>query len=187
MPRARQINVNAELSQEAQTGQIEKLRLIERLRFAAGELRAGRPVREIKLGAALVAWLSDASKTFEEQLGISFWQFGGSWRSIDARHRRDAALRELAATFHAEVGRWKAAGEIAEALEKYSGLAWFKDLHLKSPPHKYLGTGKELLWLVLKARDESLSQKQIFRILNTGSRDKCSPLDVPKKRLASRR
>ncbi|GJD64415.1 hypothetical protein [Methylobacterium frigidaeris] len=137
-------------------------------RIAAGrESEADRAVLASRLRAYLEG--APAGATLDGTFGVARVPGHGSWWRAEALDARDAALRALAAAFHAGEPPARQAAAIRSALLTYAASAWRLDRVETSPPARYIGTAREMLFDALRACDEVPSTSHIQRIL-VGSR-----------------
>jgi hypothetical protein len=125
---------------------LEPLAAVEDLRAAVADLADSDDVSARRFGERLASYAERASAGAEllECLGLASVN-GETWFQVDARHQRDAALRELARFWPNK----KTAGlayEIERAAERYAASSWRFDKAREAMPAHYSGTISEWLW-----------------------------------------
>lgn len=120
----------------------DELEIVNEIRMALPLLEGLGPGGNL-LSAALAAYLAapPGTTSIEGELGLAPSRGKERWQAVEARQRRDDAIRKLAVFFPS-----KPAKTIARELTRYSASAWRHDRALASPPAAYLGTAKEWLW-----------------------------------------
>ena len=137
-------------------------------RIAAGrESEADRAVLASRRRAYLDG--AAAGATLDGTFGVARVPGHGAWWRAEALDARDAALRALASTFHPGEPPARQAAAIRSAMLAYAASAWRLDRVETSPPARYIGTAREMLFDALRACDEVPSAAHIRRLLR-GSR-----------------
>ena len=127
---------------------------IARLNEICRRLQAGQP-----LGEDLALWLSGSLRTFLEQqnkslqdaFGLRFPRGGIPWWREEAMRERDAALRELAQTFLADMSTNAKAEHIHKAAKRYAATSWRFDKRCETVPQGYEGTPRAPMWVAFKS------------------------------------
>ena len=99
------------------------------------------------LGSALQGFLKRQHRTMEEALGLRFPQGGVPWWREEAIRKRDAALRDLADGFFADLSPCAQAQRILVIAIRYAASAWRFDCNRDRIPDHYQGKSEEYLWL----------------------------------------
>lgn len=90
--------------------------------------------------------------------------------TLAALDRRDALLREAAATFFPDLSACAAARLLETALNRYRSHAWrFERVFDQCPPHR-TGRLEGMCWRILKTVDADISTRSIRRAIR-GQRD----------------
>lgn len=141
---------------------------VERLREIASRCLNGQPLnyRHSRwLGDALEAYLGKDSASLEEALGLRYGRGGVPWWREAALRERDAALRELAAQWFAELSPCCRSRRIAELASRYAESGWLIDRKYRDMPARYAGTPKQYLWRAFKSGAAMpLGERQIRNI-----------------------
>jgi hypothetical protein len=122
---------------------IEILKEISR-RCQAGEALSAEQSRW--LAAALTSFLEQRCRSLHEALGLRFARGGVPWWREQAIRGRDAALRELAERFYADLSPSAQARQLSTMATRYAASAWRHDRNRDGMPAHYRGTAKEHLW-----------------------------------------
>ena len=127
---------------------------INNLREVARRCIAGEPMDDELsswFGTSLQDFLERRCDTIEDALGLRAPQGGVPWWMEIAIRTRDAALRELADSFHAERSVSGRAQEIRLRALRYAASAWRFDRERDAMPERYRGTETECLWRAFKS------------------------------------
>ncbi|KQT59979.1 hypothetical protein ASG52_19835 [Methylobacterium sp. Leaf456] len=89
-----------------------------------------------------------------------------AWWRVEALAKRDAALRALAARHYDSLTVRAQASAIRATLSAYASGCWRFDRASLSAPITYIGTEREMLFDVMKARAAVPSARQIRRVLS---------------------
>lgn len=137
------------------------------LRAAVADLADSDDVSARRFGERLANYAERASAGAEllECLGLASVN-GETWFQVDARHQRDAALRELARQFYPDKKVAGQAYEIERAAERYAASAWrFDKARVEMPVH-YEGAISECIWKAFKSgADMPIKKRQLQTIL----------------------
>lgn len=119
------------------------------------------------LANCLRAYLADGAPAggLDAALGLAGPAGTPPWWRAQRLAIRDAALRALAARFHAGRSVARQAEGIHRALAVYAASAWRLDRLLTAPPARYVGTAREMYFDALRACDAVPSARTIRRAL----------------------
>ncbi len=127
---------------------------INNLREVARRCIAGEPLDDELsrwFGTSLQNFLERRVDTIEDALGLRAPQGGVPWWMEIAIRTRDATLRDLADSFHAERSVSGQAQEIRLRALRYAASAWRFDRERDAMPERYKGTPTEYLWRAFKS------------------------------------
>jgi hypothetical protein len=120
---------------------------IEDLRRATAVLLASGDEAGDRVGARLADYTAHAPAGADLLVCLGLASVAGeTWFQVDARHQRDAALRELARQFYPDKKVGGRASEIERAAGRYAASAWRFDKAREEMPAHYSGTISEWLW-----------------------------------------
>lgn len=142
----------------------------DRLEEIARRCQLGEPLdphHAFWLAKAIDSYLSKAATSLEEALGLRYGRGGVPWWREKALSERDAALRELAAEFFADLSICNRSREISTLALRYGASAWRRDRDGRDMPQAYAGTPREYLWRAFKSgATMPLSERQVRNILS---------------------
>ncbi len=145
------------------------LSTIENLREVVRLCLAGEPLSDELsgwLGSSLDEFLNHRTTSVDDALGLRFPQGGIPWWREAAIRKRDAALRELAHRFFADLRPTALAREIRTLSVRYGASAWRHDKSRNEMPGHYQGTIKECLWRAFASEAAMpISDRQLRTIL----------------------
>ena len=142
----------------------------ERLEEIARRCQAGEPLdprHSFWLAKAIDSYLGKAATSLEEALGLRYGRGGVPWWREKALRDRDAALRELADEFFADLSICNRSREIATLALRYSASTWRHDRDGRNMPDAYAGTPREYLWRAFSSgATMPLSERQVRNIVS---------------------
>jgi hypothetical protein len=142
----------------------------DRLEEIARRCQTGEPLHpdhSCWLGEAIDSYLGRTATSLEEALGLRYGRGGVPWRREKALRERDAALRELADEFFADLSICKRSDEIATLALRYGASAWRHDCDGRDMPESYAGTPREYLWRAFRSGAAMpLSERQVRNIVS---------------------
>ena len=86
-------------------------------------------------------------------------------KTASAFLRRNAALRDLAATHYAALSEAEQARRLARDLARYRATAWASERLLAECPGHRIGTPSGYCWRILRALDRPISAERIRHVL----------------------
>jgi len=134
------------VNKEAETlsATVAALRDIARRCLAAEPLT---PAQLRLLGVSLARFVERDCPSIEDALGLKFPRGGVPWWREEAIRKRNAALRELAARFYADLAVSVQARQIWLVTSRYAGSTWRFDRERDEMPAGYRGVEKEYVWI----------------------------------------
>lgn len=140
----------------------------ERLEEIARRCQTGEPLdprQSFWLAEAIDSYLGKAATSLEEALGLRYGRGGVPWWREKALRNRDAALRDLADEFFADLSKCSRSRKIATMASRYGASAWRHDRD-RDMPETYAGTPREYLWRAFKSGAAMpLSERQVRNIV----------------------
>jgi len=129
------------------------------------------------LGRSLHDFLAHRCRSVDEALGLRFPRGGVPWWREEATRARDAALRELAARYLADLSVTAQARRIRQLSLRFAACGWRTDEAKKAMPARYRGTPKEWLWRAFASgAPMPIRERQLRNILpGTGGARKVLP------------
>lgn len=143
---------------------------VDRLRALAAALRGRDTIAEETaddLADGLEAYLAGVAD-LESALGLKPAPGGRQWRTEKALAERDRILREAATLCWAGRPMTEQARQLALAIHRYAGSGWSRDRKQDHCPEHLHGKVQAHIWRALKARDRSLGERALRRILSAG-------------------
>ncbi len=144
---------------------------IYNLREISRRCLAGEPLDEELsswLGSSLENFLSHRWSSVDEALGLRFAHGGVPWWREEAIRIRDAALRDLATCFLADLRPSAQARRVHQLSVRYASSAWRFDADVELMPTHYVGTQREFLWRAFKSGAAMpIGERQLRNILRT--------------------
>ena len=142
----------------------------DRLEEIARCCLAGEPLDQRHsdwLAEGIESYLGKAAASLEEALGLRYGRGGVPWWREKAIRERDAALRELADEFFADLGVCGRSREIATLALRYGASTWRRDRNRNAMPESYAGTPHEYLWRAFRSgATMPLGERQVRNIIN---------------------
>jgi hypothetical protein len=149
--------------EEAMLATIDNLRDISRRALAA------QPLSNEQLhwlGRSFADFLAHRVHSLDEAVGLKFARGGVPWWLEEALRKRDAALRELAARFHAGQSVSTQAKHILSTARRYAASAWPRDRELGAMPAHYAGREHEWLYRAFAAgAPMPIGERQLRHVL----------------------
>lgn len=141
----------------------------DRLEEIARCCQAGEPLdprHSYWLAEGIESYLGKAAASLEEALGLRYGRGGVPWWREKAIRERDAALRDLADEFYADLGICARSRKIATLALRYGASAWRHDRNAGDMPESYAGTPREHLWRAFRSgATMPLSERQVRNIV----------------------
>ena len=145
------------------------LRTIERLREVSQLCLAGEPLDEDLarwLGDRLRDFLDRRNGTIEEAFDLRVAQGGIPWWKEERIRKRDAALRDMAENFPADLSTSARTRRIHEMAVRYAASAWRFEGEREEMPAHYAGGLKEYLWRAFNSRAPMpIGERQLRNII----------------------
>ena len=142
----------------------------DRLEEIAKRCQAGEPLdpqQSFWLAEGIESYLGKAATSLEEALGLRYGRGGVPWWREKAIRERDAALRELADEFFADLSICNRSREIATLALRYGASAWRHDRDGRDMSESYAGTPREYLWRAFSSgATMPLSERQVRNIVS---------------------
>ena len=127
---------------------------IENMQAVATLCRAKKPLPETLaswLAAALQGFLDQRSASLNDAFGLRNERGGVPWRMEAKMRARDAALRQLASLFLADLAVSARAVRLHQLSLRYAAGTWRFDRMREDMPVAYNGTPSEWLWRAFKS------------------------------------
>lgn len=145
--------------------------------LAAGHMPALADVRWLGDGLARYEAGASTGARLDDALGLTARRRGArNWWALEAVARRDAALRDLAATCFAGAKPAAIAREIATLAGRYAASRWRLDQSLPIADAQRMEAPRRFLFLAMKSAPMP-KRRQLEAIL--GAAKKCSQVDLP--------
>ena len=126
----------------------------------------GLPVADAAaIRAAVDAYLAGKAGSLDQAFGLKPRAGERSWRTAAAIAERDRLIRQTAIKFWPAHKHAQQARLLAGALRHYGGTAWSREKLAEECPTRHRGQIYEACWFILRARDYSVSERQIRSIL----------------------
>ena len=141
----------------------------DRLEEIARCCQTGEPLdprHSFWLAEGIESYLCKTATSLEEALGLRNGRGGVPWWREKAIRERDAALRELAEEFFADLSICARSREIATLALRYGASAWRHDRDGRDMSETYAGSPREYLWRAFRSgATMPLSERQVRNIV----------------------